>query len=370
MTDEHRFDLTRTASAGTRLVGVGEGVLDHELNRTFDRLVTSEEVSWSLRYQMIRPLGHGGQGVVYLTDRLGSYNAHFRLALKFFRPSAYPTVEEYQGDMARMALVAARLSRLQHDNLVDVYNVMAMDGVEVQTMEWVDGIDARRLLSPQTMEDLKGKIDDQRWEYINDVVATAGPEQLRLKPGTAINIARECLSGLAALHRAEIVHADVKPANLMLKRTGAVKLIDMGSAFTRDAPARRQAWTPRYAATEVTAGETPTPASDLASLGYVLVEMLTGRLPFQDVRDAPGLQQAKERLPHQLDEVLPSDCDASLKEFIRRLIAADPADRYPTAEDADMGEYGAASFQRLLVMGNLASEYTNELRLWLEEIID
>ena len=360
------LDLTRTA--GTRMPRPHEQP-DHELNRTFERLVGSEEVSWSLRYRMIRPLGHGGQGVVYLTDRIGSYDTHFRLALKFFRPSAYPTMTEYQHDMARMSRVSARLSRIQQDNLVDVYNVMDMDGIEVQTMEWVDGIDLRQLTEHAVHDRVQKRITAERWDYLNDVVATRGPDQLRFKPGIAISIARECLRGLAALHRNGIVHADVKPANLMVKRTGAVKLIDMGAAFTAEEPARRQAWTPRYAAMEVVAGEPHTAASDLASLGYVLVEMLTGRLPFESAKTTSALAEQKARMPRELDRVLPPDCDHTLREFIRRLIEPDPAARYESAEEADLGDGGAADFQNLLVKGDLSSEYTNELRLWLREVI-
>ena len=364
------FDLTRTASAGTRLATPEERISDdtQELDRTFERLVASEEVSWSLRYQMIRRLGVGGQGEVFLTDRLGSYDAHFRLALKFFRPTAYPSLDEYRHDMGRMARVSAILSRIQHDSLVDVYNVMDMDGVEVQTMEWVDGVDLRRLMEPKSLDGIREKISDQRWGHLNDVVVTAGPEQLRFKPGIAIAIARECLAGLASLHRAGIVHADVKPANLMVKRTGNVKLIDMGSAFTSVEPARRQAWTPRYAALEVLAGDPPTAASDLASLGYVLIEMLTGRPPFGRAKSTSALIEQKAKLPGELDRVLPEDCHGSLRHFLRRLIAAEPGHRYASAEEADLADDGAAAFQRLLVMGNLSSEYTNELRLWLAEV--
>ena len=87
-------------------------------------------------------------------------------------------------------------------------------------MEWIDGFDLRRLLKPSLLLQVQGKVSNRQWSYINDVIVTEGPRQSRLKPGIVAAIIRECLSGLAALHREEIVHADIKPANIMLKRTG------------------------------------------------------------------------------------------------------------------------------------------------------
>ena len=90
---------------------------------------------------------------------------------------------------------------------------------------------------------------------------------------------RDCLAGLAALHREGIVHGDLKPANVVLKRSGNAKLIDIGSAIDLRGAAPRRMWSPAYAAPEVLQGSENTPRSDLASLGYVLVEMLAGQSP-------------------------------------------------------------------------------------------
>ena len=106
-------------------------------------------------------------------------------------------------------------------------------------------------------------------------------EENRIPDGVAIQVLRECLVGLAALHREGIVHGDVKPSNVTLKRTGNAKIIDIGSAIDRKSPSARRMWSPAYAAPEVLEGGDNTPRSDLASLGYVLVEMLAGRTPFE-----------------------------------------------------------------------------------------
>src|SRR5262249_10518042 len=142
-------------------------------------------------------------------------------------------------------------------------------------MEWVDGYDVHQLLTPAMLKRARERVSDERWAYLNDVIVTAGPVQPRLKPGIAIAVLRDCLAALAALHRDDVVHGDIKPSNIMLKRTGNVKLIDIGSAIgPGDDP--RRSFTPAYAAPEVLDGPGATPQSDLASLGYVLIEMLAG----------------------------------------------------------------------------------------------
>ena len=104
---------------------------------------------------------------------------------------------------------------------------------------------------------------------------------------------RECLAGLAALHRDGIVHGDLKPSNIMLKRTGNAKIIDIGSAMDLRSGAGRRFWSPAYAAPEVLAGEASSPRSDLASLGYVLIEMLAGQSPFVGLKRYGELLEAK-----------------------------------------------------------------------------
>jgi serine/threonine-protein kinase len=237
-------------------------------------------------------------------------------------------------------------------------------------MEWVDGFDIRQLLGKQTFARIKQRVSTRRWEYINNVIATFGETQTRFKPGVAVAIMRECLQALAALHRENIVHGDIKPSNIMLKRTGSAKIIDIGSAFELDDPPPLRTCTPSYAAPEVLDGGDITPRSDLASLGYVLIEMLSGRQPFAGLNTYRKLLEAKRNLPQKLPKILPQEvtCNELLMSFCRGLIAPDPMLRFPDAEAATLVKEGAAAFLAQLVKGDMSSEYENEIRLLIEEL--
>jgi len=335
-------------------------------------IIEEQRLSWTEHHQLIRPLGAGGQGTVYLSERKGTDDFTLPVALKIFSPERYENERSYDEAMGRIAQVAARVAQIQQDNLLDVHNWLDRRRIRLMVMEWIDGYDLGRLLTRDMLERVRERVSNRRWKYINSVVATAGPMQPRLKPGIAIAIIRDCLSALAALHRGGVVHGDLKPSNIMLKRTGNAKIIDIGSAFEIDNVPRQRTCTPAYAAPEVLDRGECTVRSDLASLGYVLVEMLSGVPAFEGKTGFRELLEAKrflaQRLPHILpDEVVSSDL---LMSFCRGLIAPDPMRRFPSAEAADLLKEGAANFHRQLVKGDLSSEYDNEIRLWLEELHD
>ncbi len=156
----------------------------------------------------------------------------------------------------------------------------------------------------------------------------------------------------------------------MLKRTGNAKIIDIGSAFELDNPPPIRTCTPFYAAPEVLDGGDMTPSSDLASLGYVLVEMLSGRQPFAGLKTYRELLEAKRMLPQQLARILPAEVTVNelLMSFCRGLIAPDPQMRFQSAESANLVKDGASAFLRQLVKGDMCSEYENEIRLLIEEL--
>jgi serine/threonine-protein kinase len=118
-------------------------------------------------------------------------------------------------------------------------------------------------------------------------------------------------------------------------------------------------------------GQPGSPQSDLASLGYVLLEMLCGMQPFAGKSRFAELLRAKKQIIQRLPKLLPPEEFAYselLIKLIRRLVDPEPAKRFESAEAADLGEDGAAEFLRQLVKGDLASEYHADIRQWIEDI--
>lgn len=362
----HQGSPTRTLG-GSMVAACSE-----ELLGRYREITDEKRLSWTEHYRFLKPLGSGGQGVVYLSERRGADNFTLPVAIKVFSPERYEDERSYNEAMDRMAAIAARVAQIQHDNLLDVHNWADRRCIRMMEMEWVDGYDLGHLLLTNTLDWLQSRVSSRRWKYINEVIITAGPVQPRVKPGVAIAIIRDCLAALAALHRRDIVHGDVKPSNIMLKRTGNAKVVDIGSAFALDDVPARRTCTPAYAAPEVLEGGECTGRSDLASLGYVLIEMLAGVPPFDGQTGYRDLLEAKRFLAQKLPYLLPEEVVSSdlLMNFLRQLIAPDPMRRFPSAEAADVLQDGAAGFHRQLVIGDLASEYDHEMRIWLEELED
>ena len=344
-----------------------------ELVELYDEILEEKKLRWTSHLRLLRRLGAGGQGVVYLTERRGSDDFTLPVALKIFSPERYATGSLYDADMSRLGRVATKVARIQHENLLVVENFLERDRIRMMIMEWVEGYDLRRLLTPKMFGIIKDRVSEKRWNRINDQLLTKGPIQPRFQPGAAVSIVRDCLEALAALHRQGIVHGDVKPANIMLKRSGRAKMIDFGSAFDlEDLPSKR-ACTPAYAALEVLEGKECTPRSDLASLGYLTIELLSGITPFSEIPDLQSLLKAKRDLHERLPEIMPPDVanDEILMNFCRLLIHPDPKDRFPTAEDAELqNNIGAVEFHRQLVKNDMDRDYENDIRIWIEELLE
>lgn len=340
------------------------------LSAQYEDIIGRKQVAWDQEYRLQRVLGTGGQGTVFLAQRSGAFNVSFDLALKFFRPEGYNDVQMYRSEMSRLAAVAMDVSKIQQDHILDVYNVIEYEGILVLATEWVDGLDLRQLVSPSVLSDLKNHVSTDRWDYINDVVITGAGFQNRLMPSMVLAILRECLAGLSALHRQGVIHADMKPANVMMKQTGNCKIIDLGSSFLMDAPPRRPTWTWRYAPVEVLQGAQHTPVSDLASLGYVVLELLSGKIPFVGVSDRNELIRLKRDMWERISDILPKDVarNSTIVEMLSRMIAPDPADRFNSLEDAELHDNGAAAIERQLVKVDMDTVVANEMRVLLQEL--
>jgi len=361
-----RQDVNATITHG----GDQAPLVPNELVGRYREILDGKRLNWTSHLKLLKLLGSGGQGVVYLTELRGTDEFTLPAALKIFSPERFDDAASYDDSMYRVARAAARIAQIQHDNLLYVYNFVDRHRIRMLVMEWVDGYDLARLLTNQLFQRFRERMSQRRWDYINQVIVTAGPTQPRMKAGVAVAIVRDCLSALAALHRHGIVHGDIKPSNIMLKSTGIAKIVDIGSAFELKNPPKARPCTLAYAAPEVLENSECTPRSDLCSLGYVLIELLAGKPCFSNITDLRELLEAKRTLPMRLHEILPHEvlcCDLLLA-FCRGMIAPDPVRRFPSAEAADLLKEGAAAFHRQLVIGDLASEYPNEIRLWLEEL--
>ena len=345
---------------------------DKQLFDEYTSIVDQQRLSWATYHHLTKLLGSGGQGKVYLSQRKGADGFTLPIAIKIFSPERFADESSYANTMKRHARVAMQIAQIQHDNLLDVQDFVDRNRIRMLVMEWIDGLDLRILLDNQQLAKLEDRVSSRRWKHINNVIITDGPKQPQFHPGCAIAIVRECLSALESLHRNGIVHGDIKPGNIMIKRTGAAKIIDIGSAFTIDEPPEQRTCTPAYAAPEVLKGEKATPLSDLASLGYVLIELISGRNPFAGKKTYSEMIQAKIDLPQQVEEFIPTGIGntALLTNFCRRLIAVDPGERFHDAYEAHLKQEGAADYHRQLVLEAEDNEYEHEIGQWVEETID
>ncbi len=250
-------------------------------------------------YSILERLGGGGMGVVYKAE---DTKLKRHVALKFLPPqlTADPEAKERFIQEARSA------SAVDHPNVCTVHEIdETADGQVFICMAYVEG------------ESLRARL-------------ARGP----LEVEEALNIARQVAEGLAQAHLRGVVHRDIKPANLMLTGDGAVKIVDFGLATlagqARITRTGQVAGTAAYMSPEQARGAAVDARSDLWSLGVVLYEMLTGKLPFPGDSehgvlvaiahdDFPPLESLRPGLPPQLAAT------------VTRCLLKDPADRYRSA---------------------------------------
>ena len=358
------------------------------LGRRYREIISGEPETRPSLYPFRRRLGEGGQGVVDQTENHGSDGFRdTRLALKVFTPDLYPTADAYQTDMRRIGGVASIVAGIDQGNILNIQGFESHEGIRLMLMKQVVGYDLRRLMDPWSIHRVR-EVRPELWDEVTSVIAHVGNAQTQFTPGAAVAIIRSCLTALDKLHSRGVVHGDIKPSNIMLTPEGEVKIIDIGSAFESSTSQKAYFCTPEYAAPEVLERGECTPQSDLASLGYVLIELMIGQPVFANSSRGGAAEHSipqeattgivpkvdsklideKRSLPDRLEELLPR-YGPVLREFIHKLIAPEPQNRFFSAQEAEVNpKIGGYFYFKQLVLCRLDAHYRSEFRLWLNTL--
>jgi eukaryotic-like serine/threonine-protein kinase len=253
------------------------------------------------RYRLVLQQGSGGMAVIYkaIDQALGR-----TVAVKILRPS----LTNDPAFLARFRNEARSVANLAHPNIVTVHDVGNDGPTHYIVMEFVEGTDLKKIIKTE------GALSIDR----------------------ALNIAIQICGGIGFAHRAGLVHADVKPQNILVTKDDVVKVTDFGiaQALSDQNPGEKQSvvWgSPHYFAPEQARGEKPTPASDVYSIGIVLFELLSGRLPYSGANQQElALAHIRDRVP-RVTEFNPQ-VPTSLADIVFKTMSKEPNGRYRVAD--------------------------------------
>ena len=253
------------------------------------------------RYKIIKSIGEGGMANVYLAyDTILDRN----VAVKVLRGDL-ANDEKFVRRFQREALSASSLS---NPNIVEVYDVGEDNGEYYIVMEYVEGKHLKALLKK------RGKL--------------TVPE--------VIDIALQITNGLSVAHDSYIIHRDIKPQNILILENGLIKITDFGIAVAMNATQLTQTnsvmGSVHYLPPEQASGKGATLQSDIYSIGILMYELLTGKLPFRgDNAVEIALKHLKEPMPSIRDEL--PDIPQSVENIILRATAKNPKNRYSDARE-------------------------------------
>ena len=251
-------------------------------------------------YKILSEVGRGGMGVVYKAE---DTKLERPVALKFLAGHAVEDPEH----KARFLREAKAAARLDHQNICPVYEIDEVDGQMFLAMAYLEG------------QTLKDKIAERP-----------------LKLDEAFDIAIQTAQGLKVAHQKEIVHRDIKPANLMLTEDGPVKIMDFGLAQLADRSKLTKTatilGTPAYMSPEQAQRRPTDRRTDIWSLGVVIYEMVSGRLPFEAERE----EAVAYSIVHEEPEPLTAqrvDVPVELDRIVSKAMAKSPDERYQHVDE-------------------------------------
>jgi len=258
------------------------------------------------RYDIVRILGRGAMGVVYEGR---DPNLDRRVAIKTIRIHnlSHDAAVEYH---ARFRTEARSAARLSHPNIVNVFDSGQDQTTSYLVMEFIQG------------EDLKHHLDGGA----------------RFSVHASLTLVHDLLMALEHAHRQNVVHRDVKPANMLIEPSGRVKLTDFGVARIQDTDETHLTQvgavvgTPKYMSPEQAKGERGDSRSDVFSASVVLYELLTGKQPFAGGGQFVVIHQIVNLQPPAPSALNPS-LPAALDEVLARAMAKNPDERYATARE-------------------------------------
>jgi tetratricopeptide (TPR) repeat protein len=251
------------------------------------------------RYEILEEIGRGGMGRVYRARdrRLGR-----EVALKRMPPG----LRDHPAAVALFQREAQAAARMNHPNIVTLYDADQEQGHLFITMELLEGLPLNALLERH---------------------GPFGPKQ-------TVQLALLACAGLSYAHDQGIVHRDIKTSNIFITREKTLKIMDFGLAkmieAVRDQDASVIAGTPFYMAPEQSAGMVVDGRTDLYGLGVMLYEMSTGRLPFSE----GNVGEQHRTAPRPDPSAIVADYPLALAQLIQRLMAISPEDRPASASDA------------------------------------
>ncbi|MGF1511722.1 MAG: serine/threonine protein kinase [Myxococcota bacterium] len=278
-------------------------------------LAHTQENDAGRKYEILRTVNRGGMGEIAMARVRGTKGFEKLVVLKRLRADA-----EREDHVAMFDVEQEVMSRIEHPNIVKVFDQPVIQGVPYLAMEYVRGRNLDQLIRASDQQD----------------------EQLGLQ--FALTLIAEVLRGLAFVHRLKdsegralgVVHQDMTPSNVMLSFFGEVKITDFGISYvtSRDGGLRKGVLKgkPRYVAPEVLAGKRVNNRADIYGVGTILFELLKGKALFAraSVKETLGAV-ARNELP-DFGQEFPQH-GPGLRKLFERSLAKDPQDRYRTAEE-------------------------------------